>query len=147
MKCHNLCTLKAPPLNHAKLLGLGAKFCIQSRRLDENKFIATMNRFRYDVRVKHFVQTHIGYNNKETPSLHIRNTNYERIPKAPAPIEGAVNRFQKTMLELFRQRNKPRNTNLTRLQQNILCYFQNHPEHTILQADQNLGPCIMNRED
>ena len=51
------------------------------------------------------------------------------------------------MLVLFKAKNKPKNTNLTKLQQNILHYFNNHPECVILQADKNSGPCVVNRED
>ena len=36
---------------------------------------------------------------------------------------------------------------MTKLQQNALHYFKNHPEHIILQTDKNLGPCVMNRDD
>ena len=69
------------------------------------------------------------------------------MPIAPPPIEGALKRFELSMLALFKNKNKPKNTNLTKLQQNFLHYFTNHPEHVILQADKNLGPCVMNRED
>ena len=72
MKCHNLCTTKQPPLKHAKLLGLGAKLFIQTGRIHKDNLIATLKRFKYDDRVKHYVQTHIGYSDKTAPKLHIK---------------------------------------------------------------------------
>ena len=147
MKCHNLCASRKPPQTHAKLLGLGAKFCIQSRKLDQEALRRTIHRFRNDARVRYYVQTNIGHNDGETPTLCIKNTNYAKIPKAPAPIEGALVRFERAIKTLCKRKNKTKNTNLTRLQQNVLHYFQNHPEFVILQADKNLGPCAMSREN
>ena len=52
MKCHNLCTTTPPPTNMAKLLGLGSKFCLQSRKLNKSYFDNVITRFKHDIRVK-----------------------------------------------------------------------------------------------
>ena len=36
-------------------------------------------------------------------------------------------------------------TNIAKLQENILKYFQANPEHVIMQANKNLVPYVMNR--
>lgn len=69
------------------------------------------------------------------------------IPNAPPVIEGALNRFEKALHSAFTSRDRKLGTNITKLQENALCYFQNHPEHIILLANKNLGPCVMNRSD
>lgn len=94
MQCPNLCATKPPPTNHAKLLGLGAKFCFQTRKLYEDKLNQTLKRFRYDVRVKSCVQTRIGWLDEEVPTLHIKNTDYNKMPSAPTVIEGAASQFE-----------------------------------------------------
>lgn len=128
MKCHSLCAKKLPLVNHAKLLGLGAKFCIQTRKLHQDNLLTTLKRFACDVRVKHCVQTHMRCSDETAPKLCIKNTNYDKTPRVPPPIEEALKRFELLMLILFKAENKPKNSNLTKLQQNILHYFNNYLE-------------------
>ena len=56
-KCHDLCTMKLLPSSMALLLSLGLKCCTQSKKIDMQALIATIKRFKYDVRVKHYVMT------------------------------------------------------------------------------------------
>ena len=55
MKCHDSCIHTPPPSNMAKLLGLGNKFCMQSKSVNEKQFYLMLERFRYDARVKNYV--------------------------------------------------------------------------------------------
>ena len=146
MTCHNLCATKPPPNNHAMLLGLGGKHCIQTKRLDFFKLKETITRFKYDVRVKHYVLHHIGINDTLMPKLYFKNASCN-LPTASPVIEGAVSRFEKALISAFNLRNKRYGTNITKMQENILLHFQNHPECIILLKDKNLGPCTMNRSD
>ena len=51
---HNLCTTIQPPQGAGNLLGLGLKFCIQTKKPSEEKLINGINRFKRDVRLAHF---------------------------------------------------------------------------------------------
>jgi len=145
MQYHDLYTTRPPPNNIAKLLGLGSKFCLQSRNLDQRKFDNMINRLKYNVRVKHFVNNVLGKSNQSMPKLYIKIQN-PNISKAPALIEGALKRFKKSLRASFNSRRSFNSTNLTKLQTNILHYFPMHDEYIILLANKNLGPCVMNRE-
>ena len=45
-KCHDLCTIKSQPSNMASLLGLGPKYCMQSKKIHMQALITTINRFK-----------------------------------------------------------------------------------------------------
>ena len=81
MKCHDLCVKNLPLNNHAILLGLGGKYCLQDIQLDPIKLNQAINRFKYDVRVKHYILYNIGIQN-ETPKFYFKSSN-NYIPKAP----------------------------------------------------------------
>ena len=97
MAYHSLCTTKPPPNNHALLLGLGGKFCIQTRRISYRKLKETLERFKCDVRVKNCVFNNIGISDEPPPKLYFK-AKPNNIPKAPPVIKGAVSRFEKAIL-------------------------------------------------
>ena len=51
---------KNPPNDMEMLLGLGSKFYVKTKKLDEKAFNVMINRFKHDVRVKQYVQDYIG---------------------------------------------------------------------------------------
>ena len=77
MAYHDLSTTIKPPENIGKLLGLGLKFCIQSRRPDKASITEGMARMRRDVRLKYIftednedpIDTEYDYN----PKLYIKS--------------------------------------------------------------------------
>ena len=69
------------------------------------------------------------------------------IRKAIGLIEAGLRRFKLRIKVTFINKMKPKGINITKLQENILHYFQNYSEYIILLIDKNLGPCIINRED
>lgn len=147
MRCHDLCGDKSAPKNMASLLGLGAKYCLQKEKLNEIDFLHNIKRFEYDIRVKSYVKNYLGLNQSTSmPELYVKTRN-ESIPKALSVVEGAVQRFIKELSAAFYSRRHLRGRNLTRLQHRILRFFQDHPEFIILQADKNLGPCVMIRSE
>ena len=146
MKCHDLRTIKSPPSNMATLLGLGPKCCIQDKKIDMQTLVTTIKRFKCDVRVNHYAITEHGFENKPGPMLHFKSTS-NKIPRAPNAIEGALKRFEIALRTAALNRKIHNTTNITKLQENILKYFQNHLECVILQTDKNLGPCAMNRKN
>ena len=68
------------------------------------------------------------------------------MPNAPSTIEGATKRFEKTLHTAFLNKKSFNATNVTKPQENILQYFQTHPDYVILQAEKKLCPCVMNRD-
>jgi len=147
MACHDSCTLAPPPNNMAKLLGPGSKHCIQSRNINEKDFLTMLKRFACDVRRKSYVLDTHGVSDKPAPKLYVKNKTLE-MRLSNSTIEGGIRKFKAKMRSLFdANKRKPKGTNITKLQENTLHYFQNHQEFTVLLADKNLGPCVMNRED
>ena len=74
IQCHNLFTSTSPAINIAKLLGLGRKFCLQSRNLNYKDLKATIERSKHDIRVKCLVKRVLGEQRDNiTPSLCIKN--------------------------------------------------------------------------
>ena len=136
MKCHNLCTSTPPPNNMAKLLGLGSKFCLQTKKLNKEDFKQMINRLKYDVRVKYFVKNVLRTNQEHMPKIYMK-TNNQNIPNAPPTIEGALKRFEKALMNSFKLRQNNNNTNLTKLQENVLHYFRMHDELVILRRQKS----------
>ena len=88
--------------------------------------------------------TEDGFENKPAPMLYFKSTS-NNIPRAPNVLEGALKRFEIALRTTVSNRKTSNTTNITQLQENILEYFQSHPEYIILQTNKNLGPCVMNR--
>ena len=65
---HNLCTKLTPPDGIGLLLGLGLKFCIQSRRPNSISIDNTINRFTRDIRLKYI------FAGQEEENVHQKNT-------------------------------------------------------------------------
>ena len=145
MKCHNLCTTSTPPTNMAKLLGLGRKCFLQSIKLNKSDFDNMITRFKYDIRVKYYVNEVLGENNQPIPKLYIKNN--PNMPRATSTIEGALRRFEETLLQAFNSRKHINKNNITKLQENVLHYFRKNEEFIILLIDKNIGSCVINREE
>ena len=144
VKCHDLCTKKLPSTNMATLLGLGVKLWLQSKTIDMKKFKEMITRFKYGIRVKYYDISNHGHSDKPPPELCFKSTS-TNVLRAPSIIEGTLNYFEKALRIAVKSRKIFNRTNITKLQENILKYFQAYPEWIILQADKNLGPCVMNR--
>ena len=92
MKCHDLCMHTPPPSNMVKLLGLGNKFCMQSKPVNEKQFYLMLERFKCNARAKNYVLLHYGKPNEPAPELFIKNNNLDMIA-ANNIIECTINRF------------------------------------------------------
>ena len=120
-KYHNLCTYKKPPKNIEKLLGLGLKFCIQTKLPNQEMDFL---RFTSDVR-KRFLFA--GDNNhddrEECPKRLIIKS--EWIPdedNSCEEVETKLNNFISTINRLNKKHlsHVSKSSNLTNLQQNQL---------------------------
>ena len=77
----------------ATLLGLGPKYYMQDKKSHMQALVATIKRFKYDVKVNYYVMTEHGFENKPAPMLYFKPTS-NKIPRAPNAIEGALKRFE-----------------------------------------------------
>ena len=100
MKYYNYCTTKPPPLNIAILLGLGAKFYLQTKTLNYNKFKEIITYFKYNIQIKQYIMMIYSFNNKLLPELHIKSLP-NNILRAPNIIKETMKRFKLYMTIAF----------------------------------------------
>ena len=117
MAYHNLCTYTSPPANIGSLLGLGLKFCIQSRRPFKDSIRGGIDRMRRDVRLKYLFagsEESTEYN----PKLYIKS-DWEP-PIADLDIENRIDDFEQKLTQLRLAKNSftTPSTNLTPTQEN-----------------------------
>ena len=55
--------------------------------------------------------------------------------------------FEKKLMIAVLNKKTFNSTNIKKLQENALKWFQSYPEHVVLQTDKNLGRCVMSREN
>jgi hypothetical protein len=147
MAFHNLCSQITPPKGIGATLGLSLKFCIQSK-LPPPNFEKSFEQFIDDVRKK-FMSAGT-FNSFDTPKkLYIKS---EWIPDNTQQehMESRLKAFwlQMNQIKKLHQQNATPSTNLTNLQQQHINFLQNNNNNRfiILNADKNLGPCIMERK-
>ena len=91
-----------------------------------------LERFRCDVRVKNYVLLNYGKTDEPAPELYLKNNNLDMVA-ANNVIESTINRFSTKLTSLFKiSKQKRKGTNMTRLQENMIRCFQQHPEFTAL---------------
>ena len=132
------------PLELGCLLGLGNKFCIQEERPKRRVLDDTFMRFRRDVRLKY---TFAGVES---------NDEYEKKIYVKSDWDpGAANVEREEILSTFEYRlrterefslARPRATNLSKHQYNILNHLRSNKDIIVLICDKNLGPSVMQRE-
>ena len=142
MAYHNLCTYTSPPANIGSLLGLGLKFCIQSRRPFKDSIREGMDRMRRDVRLKYLFagsEESTEYN----PKLYIKS-DWEP-PIADLDIENRIDDFEQKLTQLRLAKNSftTPSTNLTPTQEKLLYIIQKDKSLVVLQTDKNLGAALM----
>jgi hypothetical protein len=138
MSCHNLCTQLTPPKNFRSLLGLGLKFCPQPRYTNFNIKNET-ERFTTDIYVKSFMAN----KDKKIPRLHLRSSWSPPIHLINSSLQRRTGVFIMKTKKLFTK--KVTRSNLLPHQRSLLREFRNNKDFIILQADKNLGPCILER--
>ena len=142
MAYHNLCTYTSSPANIKTLLGLGLKFCIQSRRPFNDSIREDMDRMRRDVRLKHrFAGSDVS--TEYNPKLYIKS-NWEP-PIADLDIENRLDDFEQKLTQLRLTKNSltTPSTNLTPTQEKLLYIIQKDESLVVLQTDKNLGAALI----
>ena len=145
MAYHNLCIRTSPPPAAGQLLGLGLKFCIQSRDPSETDLELGIKRFERDVRLAYeFAGSDRDEVNKK---IYIKSA-YKSEPTDPI-LENMLRKFSNRIRDERTKilRNANRRTNLSTVQQNILKTLRTNSTWIILMCDKNLGPAIMERDE
>jgi hypothetical protein len=143
MAFHNLCSIKQPNKGIGLTLGLGLKFCIQSK-LPKKDLTESFDRFVQDVRKRYIFA---GRLQEETPKkIYKKSTTI--FSSTEEHLEDRLTAFMQTLrnkkMELLESARPA--TNITKLQQQQLNLLRNNEEFIILNADKNLGPCIIERK-
>jgi len=147
MACHNYCSIKPMPVGTKQLLGLGLKYCIKRTR-PTNKLDTTIDRFTNDVRRTYFFKyTSMPEEDgiiRYIPGLY-HKSDWEP-PKACKEIEQSITNFSRELRnrQSFYQ-SKPTLSNLTSSQWGLIDYFKDNNDHIVIEADKNLGGCLLDR--
>ena len=135
--------LATNPLDFGCLLGLGHKFCIQESRPNRETLVRTFERFNRDVRLKY---TFAGkeLNNDYEKKIYVKST-WEPGLSSDDTEDILTDFQQKLRSEREVSLSRPRATNLSKHQYNILNHLRSNKHLIILICDKNLGPAVMNR--
>ena len=131
------------PLELGCLLGLGLKFCIQEERPKDLVLDETFKRLNRDVRIKY---TFAGKESEQyDKKIYVKSTWDPNL--ANQETEDILSTFEANIRkERELSRTRPRATNLSKHQFNILNHLRSNKELIIIQCDKNLGPGVMQRE-
>ena len=147
MACHNYLTDSPLPVGTRDLLGLGLNYCITTSTLSTTT--KTFTRLRQDIRRKyHLAQATPKpnqYGPDYIPGLYIKS-DYE-FKAAPKDMEKALDSFEAAVSAAQQQlsRRQKIQVNLSYSQRHLLQYLRRHGRYIVVEADKNLGPCILDR--
>ena len=150
MTFHNLCSTYNPPENIQQLLGLGMKYCIQSRRPQKGTIEAGVSRFARDVRLKYrFAEAdddNLHLDDDYDPKLYIKSK--WNPPLANDNAEKRIESFHKALYKARQKikRNTKPFTNLCPSVEKLLSDLAKDKNLIILITDKNLGPAAMERD-
>jgi hypothetical protein len=139
MACHNLCTILRPPTNYRALLGLGLNFC-PTPKFTTHNIQPNCERFQRDLYTKSFMAP----NNKPLPKLFMRSEWSPPIHLVNKSLQRRTGLFIKRTKQLFVK--KRSRSNLLPYQRHLLMTLRNNKNFVIINADKNLGPCIIERQ-
>ena len=143
MACHNLLRTHPLPAGTTKLLGLGLNYCIKPPSTTSTT-TNTFNRMKGDVRRIYHLQD-VEANGEYVPALYIKS-DYE-FEDAEESIEIAMRSFESAVKQeqlAWSRRRKP-SRNLKFGKWKMLNSFKSSTNYIVVQADKNLGPCILDR--
>jgi hypothetical protein len=137
--CHNLCNQLPPPPNYRALLGLGMKFIPVPRYTNSANLTGWTDRYRQDMFTKMF----LAHQESTIPRLFIRSDWTPPIRMVNYNLQLRVNNFIKGIFKLFQH--KRARSNMLPFQRRLLATMRTSKTHVIINADKNLGPCIIER--
>ena len=147
--CHNLLRRLPLPPGTKTLLGNGLNFCV-THKYPANKIEETISRYSNDVRRTVFwrdrEQEDDGPSNSTyNPKLYFKSST-EFEPAGPK-IEAALTNFTTALTSAQRRYQSSNPPNLTPRQRHLLTTFKESDTYIVIEADKNLGPCILERDD
>jgi len=145
MACHNYLVENGLPPGTKSLLGLGLNYCLKPKLIDTTE--KTFDRFTGDIRRKYAFSINPP---EDTDGDYIKElyikSDYE-FPLASDVIEEALSDFQRVIQAEqaeIRARRKPKR-NLTPAQWELIQFLKRNDMYIVVEADTNLGPCILDR--
>jgi hypothetical protein len=138
--CHNLCTEVQPPCNFRALLGLSLKFIPTPRYTNSSNLIQWTDRFRQDM----FTKIFMAHTTNAIPRLFVRSDWSPPIKMVNYNLQLRVNNFIKRIFKTFTR--KRARSNLLPFQRRLLAELRSTKTHVVINADKNLGPCIIERK-
>jgi hypothetical protein len=137
--CQNLCTTIPPPDNYRALLGLSLKYIPIPRYTNHNNLIGWTDRFRQDMYTKMF----LAHTATSIPRLYVRSDWTPPVHMVNYNLQYRVNNFIKRIFTIFTK--KKARSNMLPFQRRILAHLRTSKTHVVINADKNLGPCIIER--
>eukprot|EP00984_Skeletonema_dohrnii_P034790 scaffold33693_cov154-Skeletonema_dohrnii-CCMP3373.AAC.1 len=140
LTCHNYCDELAPPPGTKRLLGKGLKYCVKYP-VPTNDINLSLSRFENDVLRR--IVTFLGQEDDDNyiPELYIKSG--WPFKQVDDEIENALSKFRAEVERNQRQYRRQQSTNLTPLQWRLLKDFKKNDYYTVIEADKNLGACIL----
>ena len=141
LKVHNLCDDPASvPPRLLKVLGLGLGYCVSLPR-DPQANPIDMTRLRQDIRTKCMLGN--DTDSDFDPKLHVKRKDWKPDP-ATEDIEAALTTFANAANATFKHsRTQPHINNLAPADIQSLRNIPKEQKYCVVDADKNLGPCIM----
>jgi hypothetical protein len=139
LSIHNLCQHSTPPPNYRALLGLGLKFCPIPKYTTSN-LTPIKEKFERDIYTKSF----LAENNKAIPKLFIRSIWNPPIHLINSSLQRRTGIFLLRLKKLFKK--EKIRSNLLPHQRELMRSFRQMKKFIVIQADKNLGPCIIERD-
>lgn len=143
MACHVRLRDHPTPKGTQSLLGLGLNYCIKEKINTTTEH--TFTRLREDVRrIFHLRGTEDD--GDYIKSLYIKSD--YKFDEASEDIEQALNNFEEAVLNDKQQTKQRRKvySNLTPYHWDLIESLRNHDDYIIVEADKNLGPCLLDRQ-
>jgi len=143
---HNLCTTLHPPSGLGTLLGLGHKF-IPQKKTPNLKLHETFEELTRDVRLKYFfAEENLNTNDDDFhPRLYIKSK--WNPPRANDDVEDRLENFFQNIKTHKSKYSPTKSSNMSRLQYRALKFLKNNEQFIVAQADKNLGPVLIEREN
>ena len=145
--CHNLLHPNILfPRSIPSLLHLGLKFVVHPPR--PTQYLPdSIARFKQDVRrISTFRAAPPPKEGSYIPQLHIKS-DWEPDPSDVPEVEAAITAFTRAVTSEQRRYNRTKLPNLLPHHWNIMKFLKNHDKYIVVEADKNLGGCILSRDD
>ena len=144
--CHNLLTTLPLPKGVPAAFGLGLNYCNKAS-FPTNNITNTFKRYRNNMRCRKYWKDNPPEDTDEVtynPKLYISSGKV--FDYAGGDIEDAIDAFETDVRRTQAQFNRKHAKNISTRKYQLVISFRQHDRYIIIEADKNLGPCILERE-